>query len=163
MIFVTLGTQDKSFHRLLEEIERAIKKGIIQEEVIVQAGVTKFESKYMKVMDLIPREEFEELIANCDLLITHGGVGSILTGLEHGKKVIAVPRLSKYKEHTNDHQVQIVEEFAHRGYLVALKSMDTLPKTLKRVEKFKPKRYESNNDYFISQLEQYIEGVKKNL
>ena len=103
MIFVTLGTNDESFERLLKAIDKEIDKGTIKEKVIVQAGCTKYESKNMEILDLVPRDEFEKLISECNLLITHGGVGSILTGINKGKKVIAVPRLAKYNEHGNDH------------------------------------------------------------
>ena len=97
MIFVTLGTQDKKFKRLLNDIQQEIDKGNIKDQVIVQAGFTKYESKDMKIFDLLDKDEFEEYMKKCDLLITHGGVGSILTGLKNNKKVIACPRLAKYK------------------------------------------------------------------
>ena len=104
MILVTLGTNDESFERLLKAIDKEIEKKTINERVVVQAGCTKYESKNMEILDLVPRDEFDKLIKECDLLITHGGVGSILTGINYGKKVIAVPRLAKYHEHGNDHQ-----------------------------------------------------------
>ena len=60
----------------------------------------------------VDREKFSELISKCDILITHGGVGSIITGLQNNKKVIVAPRLAKYNEHMNDHQIQITENFS---------------------------------------------------
>ena len=62
MILVTLGTQDKDFRRLLEAIDKEIEKKTITDEVIVQAGFTKYESKNMKIFDLIPSDQFDELI-----------------------------------------------------------------------------------------------------
>ena len=109
MILVTLGTQDKSFTRLLDAIQKQIDLGNIKDKVIVQAGCTKYNSKDMQILDLIPYDEFEKYIKECDLLITHGGVGSIITGLKNKKKVIAAARLAKYKEHTNDQQIQIIQ------------------------------------------------------
>ena len=61
-------------------------------------------------------DEFDKLIKECDILITHGGVGNILTGLKYNKKIIAAARLEKYGEHTNDHQLQIVNNFYEKGY-----------------------------------------------
>ena len=75
MILVMLGTQNNSFHRLLEEIDNLIKKGIIKDEVIVQAGYTKYSSDNMKILTLISKEELEKLQEQADLIITHGGVG----------------------------------------------------------------------------------------
>ncbi len=157
MIFVTLGTQDKSFHRLLEAIDKAIEKEEIKEKVIVQAGHTKYESKNMEIFDLISPDEFSKLIDECDILITHGGVGSILTAVKKGKKVIAAARLKKYKEHTNDHQKQIIKEFEKEGYLVELKDFNQLGKTLKKIEKFKQKKFKSNTKEMIKLIENLVE------
>ena len=96
MILVTLGTQDKTFERLLKTIDEQIDKGNIKEKVVVQAGSTKYESDNMEIHDFLTREEYDEYIKKCDLLITHGGVGTILSGLNNGKVVIATPRLAKY-------------------------------------------------------------------
>ena len=157
MIFVTLGTQDKGFKRLLEAIQKQIDLGNIKEKVVVQAGCTKFESKDMEVFDLIPFDEFDKLISQADLLITHGGVGSIITGLKNNKKVIAAARLKKYKEHTNDHQLQIIKNFAKEGYISELDDFDKLDEVLLKTKEFKPKKYESNNDKFVSIIKDYID------
>ena len=156
MVLITLGTQDKPFNRLLEEVDKQIELGNIKDEVIVQAGFTKYTSKNMKIFDLVDREKFGELINNCDLLITHGGVGSILTGLKNKKKVIAVPRLSKYGEHVNDHQVQIIERFSEMGYILKYLEDDNLGDILKKVDKFKPKKYVSNTNNLIKVIEDFI-------
>ena len=159
MIFVTLGTNDNSFERLLKAIDKEIEKGTIKDKVIVQAGCTKYESKNMEILDLIPREEFDRLISECDLLITHGGVGSILTGVNNGKKVIAVPRLAKYKEHGNDHQLQIVDNFSERKYILAVKDLNKLGKAIEKAKTFKPQKFVSNTNNIINMIEDYIDSI----
>ena len=159
MIFVTLGTNDESFERLLKAIDKEIDKGTIKERVVVQSGCTKYESKNMEIMDLIPREDFDRYISECDLLITHGGVGSILTGINHNKKVIAVPRLAKYKEHGNDHQLQIVENFSKRKFILAVKDLNQLGKTIEKAKRFKPQKFVSNTNNIISLIEDYIDNL----
>lgn len=158
MIYVTLGTQDKPFHRLLKSIEKQIEKGTIHEEVIVQAGYTKYSTEKMKMFDLVDREEFSRLMDECNILITHGGVGSILTGLKRGKKVIACPRLYKYGEHMNDHQIQIVSVFAKEGYLLEYQEDDDLEVVLKKAETFIPKPFTSNTDKFVTIIEEFIDN-----
>lgn len=157
MILVTLGTQDKSFTRLLEAIEREIEKGNIKDKVVVQAGCTKYETDNMEMFDLIPMEDFDKLMSECDLLITHGGVGSIITGLKYNKKVIAVPRLAKYGEHINDHQKQIIEKFNDAGNIIGCDDLDNLDECLKKVKKFKPKKYKSNTNNMIKLVEKLID------
>ena len=159
MIFVTLGTNDEQFPRLLKAIDREIENGNIKEKVIVQAGCTKYESKNMEIMDLVPRDEFDRLISECDLLITHGGVGSILTGINNGKKVIAVPRLARYKEHLNDHQLQIVENFSERKYIIAVKDLNKLGKAIEKAKTFKPQKFVSNTHNIINMIEEFIDNL----
>ena len=157
MILITLGTQDKEFTRLLNQVQEQINKGNIKEKVVVQAGHTKYESKDMEIFDLIDRDKFSELIAKCDILITHGGVGSIITGLQNNKKVIVAPRLAKYNEHMNDHQIQITDNFSKKGYILPLYENDDLGKTLKIIDKFKPNKYKSNTKNMIKLISDYID------
>lgn len=158
MILVTLGTQDKGFPRLLKTIDEAIERKEITDKVIVQAGNTIYQSKNMEIIAFLSMEDFEKYIRECDLLITHAGVGSIVTGLKNNKKVIAVPRLKKYHEHTNDHQKQIAEEMAKKGYLLYLENMEDLGKLVKQAHNFKPHSFESNNAKFINFIKDYIDN-----
>lgn len=159
MILVLLGTQDKSFKRLLTEIDRLIDKKIIKDKVIVQAGLTKYESKNMEIHGLVEVDELMKWMESSDLIITHGGVGSILSALKLDKKVIAIPRLAEYKEHTNNHQIQIVNEFYNTGYILKADNPSDLENVLKNVKTFKPKKYQSNNKKFVQLIEDYIDNL----
>ena len=130
MILVLLGTQNNSFHRLLEEIEKNIEAGNIEDKVVVQAGFTKYESDKMEIFDMIPQEELNKLLKEADLVITHGGVGSIMSAVKLGKKVIAVPRLKKYGEHVNDHQIEIIDTFKKQGIIIGINNVDELAQAL---------------------------------
>ena len=160
MILIMLGTQNNSFYRLLEEIDKLIKKEIITDEVIVQAGYTKYESKNMKIFSLVPLEELEKLVQKADLVITHGGVGSIILALKKGKKVIAVPRLHEYQEHVNDHQKEIVETFDEKGYIIGIKNVENLEKAIERSKDFIPEKYQSNNKKMLNIIENFIDNLK---
>ena len=157
MILITLGTQDKQFTRLLDMVQKEIDKGNINDKVIVQAGHTKYNSKDMEIFDLIDREKFSELISKCDILITHGGVGSIITDLQNNKKVIVAPRLAKYDEHMNDHQIQITDNFSKAGYILPLYECDDLGEVLKKVKNFTPKKFKSNTEHMIKIISDYID------
>lgn len=159
MILVTLGTQDKVFDRLLRAIDKQIEKGTIKDKVVVQSGFTKYESKNMEIFDLIPMQQFDELLSKADLVITHGGVGSILGALRKGKKVIAIPRLAKYKEHTNNHQKQIVKEFVEKGYILTCNNLDKLDEVIKESRKFKQVPYKSDNENIIRIIEDYVNSI----
>ncbi|MCI8394546.1 MAG: hypothetical protein HFH86_03585 [Bacilli bacterium] len=156
MILVSLGTQDRDFSRLLKAVEEQILAGHIKERVVVQAGATVYSSQVMEVFDYISSDEFKSLMSECRVLITHGGVGTIIDGLKQGKKIIAAARLKEYKEHQNDHQKQIIQEFAKEKYLLELEDFSKLDEVLQEVEIFKPRFFESNNEAFIGAIEQYI-------
>ena len=156
MILVLLGTQNNSFHRLLEEIEKNIEDGTIKEQVIVQAGYTKFKSNNMEIFDLIPKEKLEKYQEEANYIITHGGVGSIIESLKKGKKIIAVPRKQKYGEHVNDHQIDIVQTFNEKGYLIGLNDVEELKDAIKKIDDFKPRKYEQNNELMLKTIEDFI-------
>ena len=149
MILVTLGTQQQKFYRLLKAIEDLD----LDEEIIVQAGGSSdYKSDKFKMFKFISYDEMNELLKRADLVITHGGTGSILGALKNGNKVIACPRLSKYGEHVDDHQKEIVENFASEGYLLMYNDGDNLLDIYKNIDTFEPKKYISNKDNFIKKI-----------
>ena len=154
MILVTLGTQDQKFYRLLDYIETSY----INDKIVVQAGGSSdYESKKMDIFKFIDYDEMNKLIDEADVIITHGGTGSILTPLKKGKKVIACARLEKYQEHINDHQKEIVTLFKNEGYILELNEENKLDDLMKEMKKFKVKKYISNTDNFITGLKKLID------
>ncbi len=148
MILVTLGTQHQEFTRILDYIE----KSNIKDKIIVQAGYTKYKSKKMKIFDFIDYDKMNEYVKKADLIITHGGTGSITGPLKEGKKVIACARLSKYGEHVDDHQTEIVDVFSDEGYILKLDENANLDDLIKKAKTFKPKEFKSNTKNFINRL-----------
>ena len=153
MILVTLGTQKQDFSRLLKYIEESN----IKDEIIVQAGYTKFNSNKMKIFDFINYDDMERYIEKADLIITHAGTGSVLTPLKMGKKVIVCSRLSKYGEHVDNHQKQLTEVLKEAGYILELDENNKLNDLIHDLNDFKPKKYISNNNEFIKKLKDEIE------
>ena len=158
MILVMLGTQNNSFHRLLEEIDKLINDGLIKEDVVVQAGYTKYESTNMKIFDFISSDELDKLEQQAYCIITHGGVGSIISSIEKDKKVIAVPRLKRYGEHVNDHQLDIVQSFDKLGYIIGVTDVLQLSYALQKINMFQPKKYVQNTGKIISIVQDFIDN-----
>lgn len=158
MIFVTLGTQDKPFDRLIKEIEKLLAKKVIKDDVIIQAGSSEVTSKKIKVYKSCTFSEYNSYLKNADLIITHGGVGSIIDGISISKKVVAVPRLKKYGESANDHQQQIVNKLASDGYIIAVNDIGDLGNAIINSKNFKPKKYIKDNSKMLEIIENYIEN-----
>lgn len=159
MILVLLGTQDKPFDRILKSVAKELDKGKIKEKVIAQTGCSSFTHDKIKTFDFVSKEEIEKLIDKARIIITHAGVGTITECISKGKKVIVVPRLKKYGEHTNDHQLQITKEFALNNYVLPLYDEKNLSKILDKVKIFKPAKYESNAENFKNKVKSYIDSL----
>ena len=153
-----LGTQNNSFHRLLEEIDKLINDGLIKEDVVVQAGYTKYVSTNLMIFDFISSDELDKLEQQADCIITHGGVCSIISSIEKDKKVIPVPRLKQYGEHVNDHQLDIVQSFDKLGYMIGINYISQLGDALQQIETFEPKKYIQNTGKIISIVQDFIDN-----
>lgn len=162
MIFVVLGTQDKEFKRLIDIIKIFLDETNSKEDIIIQYGNTKYDYSVfdsfsnVKCFDFISPDDFDKYMIEAEVVVTHAGVGTIIHGLKKNKKLIVVPRLKKYKEHVNDHQLQITDNFAKEGYIIALEDGEKLQDALKKAKDFKPGKYVSNNEKFNDELEKII-------
>ena len=159
MIFVTVGTQDKPFVRLIKAVEDAVIAGRIIDEVIVQAGNTEYDSKVLNVLNYVPFDEFNEYLSKANIIITHGGVGSILNALKLKKKTIAVPRLKKYGEHINDHQLQVIQKMTQDGYILSCEDENEIADKVKEAENFVVKEYSSNTESFIKGFKSVLDDA----
>lgn len=145
MILVTCGTQQQQFTRLFEYVEQLN----IDDEVIMQLGHTQFNTRHQSY-DF--STSFEEDIKHADIIITHGGVGTIMNGLLNNKKVIVVPRLSKYNEHVDDHQLEITNKLTNLGYIYSANSFEELKKLIDNIDQLSFKPYISTNKEFNQKL-----------
>jgi UDP-N-acetylglucosamine transferase subunit ALG13 len=141
MILVTLGTQDKPFTRIIQSIEDLKASGVIKDEVVVQAGFTSFSSNLLHIQAYYSQLELDALRKEADLIITHAGVGSILDALKYHKVVIAVARLKHLGEHTNDHQLELLDAFDSEGYILRCDDLTKLSEVIEKAKNFKPKAY----------------------
>ena len=152
MILVTCGTQQQQFTRLFEYVEQLN----INDEVIMQLGHTQFNTRHQSY-DF--STSFEEDIKRADIIITHGGVGTIMNGLLNNKKVIVVPRLSKYNEHVDDHQLEITSKLTNLGYIYSANSFEELKKLVDNIDQLTFKPYISTNKEFNQKLNSLLEEL----
>ncbi|MFC7321851.1 PssE/Cps14G family polysaccharide biosynthesis glycosyltransferase [Halobacillus campisalis] len=157
MIFVVLGTHELQFRRLLAEVERLKKAGVIQEEVVVQNGNTSFESDVLTLKPFVTYDEMDALFDQADLVVTHAGTGSVTTALKKGKKVIAAARLKEYGEHNDDHQLELIEVFLEQGYILNWGKGEDLEDVLHQVDSFNPPPFQSGKTQMIQLIKDFIE------
>lgn len=158
MIFVTVGTQKFQLNRLLKDLENLITKDLINENIYAQTGYSSFIPKHFRSVNFLSQHDFHKQIMQCDILITHGGVGSIHNGLRLNKKVIVYPRLSKYKEHVDDHQLEIAKKYFELGYVLYATNLDELRLAIKEAKNFSSKFTFVENNKIDDYLFNFING-----
>ena len=156
MIFITVGSQKFQFNRLLKAVDELVVERKIVDEIFAQIGASDYKPQNYQFKDFLDRDEFLSWIDKADIVITHGGTGTIIGALKKGKKVIAVPRLSKYGEHVNDHQVQLMDQLKTLDLICNLNDCSELEYGLKFVKEHEFNIYESDSEKIIESIEEYI-------
>lgn len=148
MIFAAVGTQKFPMDRLVTELDRIAGEGLVTEEIFIQSGTSTCEPRHIQHSPYLEKKDMDARVADCSILICHAGVGTILTGLKAGKKVIVVPRRAAFGEHVDDHQLEIAQSFARAGYVRAVEDVADLADALRDSAGWQPKPFESNKDKF---------------
>ena len=126
MILVTVGTEKFPFDRLMTWVEELIQTGAIapQEEVIIQYGSCTYVPNNGKTYSLLPESDFNQLLAQADLIIAHCGEGTIDTLATNNVPFILVPRSHQYGEHVDDHQIELAQALEQQGVAIAYNKKD---------------------------------------
>lgn len=160
MVFVTVGSQKFQFDRLLRELDRLVEQGTITGEVFAQTGVSGYIPRHFCSAAFLDADEFARMEERAELVITHGGSGAILGAVKRGKKVIAVPRLSRYGEHVDDHQLQLLREFERMRIIRVCFHMEELGKLYLEVmaQKEPMAPYRSGREQILEDIDNFLNG-----
>lgn len=160
MIFVTVGTHEQQFDRLVKEIDYLKEVGMIIDEVFIQTGYCTYEPKFCEYSKLLTYKEMWEKICEAKIVITHGGPSSFIMPLQKGKNPIVVPRQLCFGEHVNDHQVEFVKFVEERhGNIVPVYDINNLGEVISNYENIISNMSAgmvSNNKNFNDRLEEII-------
>lgn len=159
MIFITVGSQKFQFNRLLMEIDVLIEKKKITDQVFAQIGYSTYKPKYYSYKEFLDKEEFIDNIEKSELIITHGGTGSIINGIKKEKKVIGVPRLQKFEEHVDNHQLEIINQFTDTNMIYPVYNIKDLESAIEKVKYKKFAKYQSNTNNIIKILNEYLMNI----
>lgn len=158
MIFITLGSQKFQFNRLLKAVDEQMAEGKITDEIFAQIGASDYKPQNYRYKDFLNRDEFAGWTDKADIVITHGGTGAIIGAVKKGKKVIAVPRLAKYGEHVDDHQIQLIGQFRELNLICECLNCEDIWKAIEEVKQTDYESYESNTNRIIKSIERFVEG-----
>lgn len=157
MIFVTVGTHEQQFDRLIKEVDGLVKIGIIKEEVFIQLGYSNYIPKYCKYSKFNNYEDMVEKTIKARIVVTHGGPGSIMLPLSLNKIPIVVPRQKQYGEHVDDHQVLFSKRLEKEGKILTIYEIEQLRDKIinynEYTEHMRSNHSKSNLDHFIQRLD----------
>ena len=163
MIFVTVGTHEQSFERLVKKVDDLKRDKVIDEDVVIQKGYTDYEPQYCESYKLVGYNDMQEYLKSARIVITHGGPASFIAPLSIGKIPIVVPRQKNFNEHVNNHQKDFVEQVVARdNAIIPCYDIDDLGRLIKQydsiIENMK-ENYKSNNKLFCEKLTRIIEEM----
>jgi UDP-N-acetylglucosamine transferase subunit ALG13 len=158
MIFVTVGTHEQGLDRLLVELDRLVEIGEIKHEVFAQIGYSNYIPKNYEYKKLLGFNEMESYVKKSDIVITHGGPGSIFQSLQHNKIPIVVPRSPEYKEHVDNHQILFTKRLESSDKILAVYDINELGFKINKYDKLilGCKIDDSGKDNFIRNFKKLI-------
>lgn len=130
MIFATVGTHAQPFERFFAIVDAARELG---HDVVVQHGANPPPREVARGVAFMPFDEVVAHMEQADAVITHAGVGSILTARRAGHRPLVVARLRRFGEHVDDHQDELTRRLEALGHVEALRAPDEVPGALARV------------------------------
>lgn len=161
MIFVTVGTHEQSFDRLIEKVDELVGAKKIEDDVFMQIGYSNYEPQHAGWARLVSYEEMSALEQQADVIICHGGPATFMSVISKGKTPIVVPRQVKYGEHVNDHQVEFAHQVVQRGYgIEVVEDVAVLETAIKKVKNGQKKSGQpSYNKQFIQGFQAVVNSL----
>jgi beta-1,4-N-acetylglucosaminyltransferase len=164
MIFVVVGLHGEGFNRLVEMADEI--PGKTGDKVLIQIGRSSYLPRHSGFFRFKDKKSMSALYSSADIIITHGGSGSIMSSLIYGKPIIAVPRLSNLGEHNDDHQLEIVSKFSELGYILVAYNSTQLGKAINDIKngaiRFSSYNFGKERKRIIDFLRQYLHNVGTN-
>ncbi len=131
--FVTVGTHYHGFERLVKKMDEISSK--IDQKVVMQIGNTDYEPQHCEYYKFVEEKQMLDLYKKSDVIVAHGGEGTLMDALSYVKPVVVVPRLKKFHEHTDAHQMEISEALEKQGKVMVIYVIDYVETALDEVKK----------------------------
>lgn len=167
MIFVTVGTHEQPFNRLIEMVDKMKAENVFSDDVVIQTGYSTYEPKFCEWQKLYPYDKMFEFVNQARIVITHGGPSSFIMPLQIGKIPIVVPRQKQYGEHVNDHQLAFCKAVEERfGNIIVVENEEQLKTIIVNYNEHTSSKSNgiiSNNSKFVKDFENEINNMFKKI
>lgn len=162
MIFLTVGTHEQQFNRLVKAMDDLVANGSIAEPVFMQTGYSTLKPVHCAWSKFVPATDMTRYMREADVVVTHGGPSSFIEAMSVGKVPVVVPRYERFDEHVNDHQEAFVRQVSERkGGIVPVYDIASLANAIEeaRILSASAIGFRSSNEEFCSELCQRIERL----
>ena len=160
MIFLTVGTQFP-FDRLVRAIDSLLDNGLIDDEIFAQIGESSHMPRNFEWVKFLEKKAFDKRFREASGIISHAGIGVITMALDNNKPLLVMPRLKRYGEVVNDHQVAIACRFSELGHILAAYDIKDLPGSIRRLKNFIHRRRKPNTHAITNRIYRFLESLNK--
>ena len=160
MILLTVGTIFP-FDRLVKAVDEAVGAGIVPLTVVAQIGRTPYRPQNMEWREAYDKDDFDCLVQQCQAMIGHAGTGTITSALSCNKPLLVVPRLAKFGEAVNDHQVMTAQKYEAQGCILAAYDMAGVPGKMQQLMKFKVQPRTGRAGPIVARIRGFLETVQQ--
>jgi UDP-N-acetylglucosamine transferase subunit ALG13 len=158
MILLTVGTQFP-FDRLVRAVDDLASQGVINEQVFAQIGTTSYRPRNFTSVPSLEKETLDKYFKEAAMIISHAGMGTIATAMQYDKALLVMPRLKKYGEVVNDHQVAIARRFEKLGYLLAAYQAEELPEKIRLLRTFVPRKRRAQPELVAERITRFLKEL----
>lgn len=155
MIFLTVGSR-LGFDRLVRAVDDMVALRLIREPITAQIGNGNYEPKFMRYERMVSGSAYDALMSEADRIIGHAGSGTIAHALENEKPLLVLPRLGRYGEHVNDHQVATAATFARLGCVLRAEQVHELPSCYRAMLNFVPRRRVARTHELVDRIGDFL-------
>jgi UDP-N-acetylglucosamine transferase subunit ALG13 len=159
MIFLTVGTQFP-FDRLVRAVDSIIDKGLISETLFAQIGESSYKPRNFESAACLEKGVFDDYMRQASEIIGHAGMGTITAALSNHKPLLAMPRLKRYREVVNDHQLAIAKKFSELGHILVAYDTADLPERISQLKSFVPKERKANPEAVADRIIRFLNSLQ---
>ncbi len=159
MIFLTVGTQFP-FDRFIRAVDNIFDQGLIDEEIFAQIGETSYKPRNFESVASLEKKVFDECFKKASSVMSHAGVGTITVALKNHKPLLVMPRMKRYKEHVNDHQVATAKKFEELGHILAVYDVKDLPNGIRKLKNFIPRERKASPDAIADRIRRFLNKLQ---
>lgn len=161
MIFLTVGTYQLPFDRLITTVDAAIMEGLIVEEVFAQIGCCRYKPRNMEYVQMLQKGAFDYYLQKASSIIGHAGMGTITMALDYSRPLLAMPRLMKYGEVVNDHQVAIARRFSELGHILVAYDVEDFPDGVRKLQHFVPRKRKTSPHTVANRIRCFLNNLSE--